>query len=108
MQELHPAFAELIQATSEPFIQAITDVSVSRIVFGRVCLLGDAAFVVRPHTAAATAKAAADASALADAVSASPASLENALQVWEQRRLQAGHQLLQYGLSLGSRVATAR
>ena len=108
MQELHPAFAELIRATSEPFIQAILDVSIPRMVFGRACLLGDAAFVVRPHTAAATAKAAADALALAEAVSASPTSLENALQIWERRRLQAGHQLLHYGLSLGSRVATPR
>ena len=39
--------------------------------FGRVCLIGDAAFVARPHAAAGTAKAAADAWALAEALDAS-------------------------------------
>ena len=38
--------------------------------FGRVCLIGDAAFAVRPHAAAGTAKAAADGWALADALTA--------------------------------------
>ena len=64
--ELHPQFAELVQATPDPFVQVIVDVAVPRMAFGRVCLVGDAAFVVRPHTAAATAKAAADAATLAD------------------------------------------
>jgi len=41
--------AELIEATPDPFIQKIVDVVVPRTVFGRTCLLGDAAFVVRPH-----------------------------------------------------------
>ncbi len=45
---------ELGQRTPEPFIQSIFDVVVPRMAFGRVCLLGDAAFVLRPHAAAAT------------------------------------------------------
>ncbi|WP_430448629.1 hypothetical protein [Rhodophyticola sp.] len=60
-ENLEPHFADLVRATPEPFIQSIFDVAPPEMVFGRVCLLGDAAFVVRPHTAA-TAKAAADAS----------------------------------------------
>jgi len=108
VRELHPAFADLIAATPDPFIQAIIDVAIPRMVFGRACLLGDAAFVIRPHTAAATAKAAADAMALAEAVAASPESLETALSSWEQRQLQMGQRLVDYGLSLGARVATAR
>ena len=43
------------------------DVVPPAMVFGRICLFGDAAFVVRPHTAAATAKTAADAMALGGA-----------------------------------------
>ena len=41
-----------------------------QIVFGRVALLGDAAFLVRPHPGAGTTKAAIDAAYLADAVAA--------------------------------------
>jgi 2,6-dihydroxypyridine 3-monooxygenase len=62
--ELHPRFVELVQRTPDPFIQSILDVVVARMAFGRVCLLGDAAFVLRPHAAAATAKVAADAMSL--------------------------------------------
>lgn len=46
--------AGLIEATEQPLIQKTVDVVVPRTVFGRVCPLGDAAFVVRPHTAGAT------------------------------------------------------
>jgi len=64
----HPSFVDLVQMTAEPFIQAIIDVVVTQMSFGRVCLLGDAAFVLRPRPAAATAKAAQDAIALANAL----------------------------------------
>ena len=56
-REVHPIFAELVATTADPFVQTIVDVIVPQTVFGRVMLLGDAAFVVRPHTAGATAKA---------------------------------------------------
>ena len=38
--------------------------------FGRVAIVGDAAFVARPHVAAGVSKAADDAAALAEAVQA--------------------------------------
>ena len=67
-REVHPMLAALVAATPQPFLQTIVDVVPTRTVFGRVCLLGDAAFVVRPHTAGATAKAARDATTLARAL----------------------------------------
>ena len=42
-----------------------------RMAFGRLCLIGDAAFVARPHAAAGTAKAAEDGWQLARALRAS-------------------------------------
>src|SRR5262249_52024309 len=78
--ELHPRFAELVRATAEPFVQVIVDVTVPRMAVGRTCLAGDAAFVARPHAAAATAKAAADALALADALGARPGDTDTALR----------------------------
>ena len=47
-------------------MQVVYDIDVPRMALGRVCLIGDAAFAVRPHAAAGTAKAAADGWALAE------------------------------------------
>jgi 2-polyprenyl-6-methoxyphenol hydroxylase-like FAD-dependent oxidoreductase len=48
-----------------PFFQPIYDLESPQIVFGRVALAGDAAFVARPHVGAGTTKAAVDAATLA-------------------------------------------
>lgn len=108
VRELHPRFAELIAATPEPFIQTILDLAVPQMRFGRVCLLGDAAFIVRPHTAGATAKAAEDARALARAAASPRTALDAALTRWEAERLAAGRTMSHYGLALGRRFASAR
>src|SRR5262249_60894586 len=93
-RELPPRFAELVQVTADPFIQVIRDVAVPRMLFGRACLLGDAAFVLRPHPAAATDKAAGDATALAAALAAHPTDADAALRAWEKQRPEQGHALL--------------
>jgi 2,6-dihydroxypyridine 3-monooxygenase len=65
---LPTVFGQLVVQTNEPFIQTIYDLSVPRMAFGRVCILGDAAFVPRPHTAAGLSKAATNAVALANSI----------------------------------------
>jgi len=107
-RELHPHFAGLIAATPEPFVQVILDLAVPRMRFGRACLLGDAAFIVRPHTAGATAKAADEARGLASAAQAWRADFDGALARWEADRLAAGRAMSQYGMALGRRFASAR
>lgn len=107
-REVHPRMAELIEATGQPFIQKIVDIVVPRTVFGRVCLLGDAAFVVRPHTAGATAKAAQDATSLADTLRESKGDIKEALLSFQSAQLRYGHELHQYGVALGNRWATTR
>jgi 2,6-dihydroxypyridine 3-monooxygenase len=62
--------------------------------FGRVCLIGDAAFAVRPHAAAGTAKAAADGWALAEELIAAKGDVPSALAIWQNRQLTVGHALL--------------
>jgi 2-polyprenyl-6-methoxyphenol hydroxylase-like FAD-dependent oxidoreductase len=94
--------AELIEATPDPFVQTIIDVVVPRTVFGRICLLGDAAFVVRPHTAGATAKAARDAMSLADCLRKSPDDVSAALAAFQSAQLRYGEDLYRYGVALGS------
>ena len=58
--------------------------------FGRVCLIGDAAFALRPHAAAGTAKAAADAWALAETLATTQGDLQAALPRWERHQLAVG------------------
>lgn len=93
---LPPAFRELIRATDEPFVQVIVDVAVPAMAKGRVCVVGDAAFALRPHVAAGTAKAAADARSLAAAIREAAGDVPAALVRWQQSQLALG------------RVATAR
>jgi 2,6-dihydroxypyridine 3-monooxygenase len=88
--DLPPAFTDLIRATPEPFVQVIVDLEVPGMVRGRVCLVGDAAFALRPHIAAGTAKAAADARALAQAIEAADGAVPAALRAWEPGQLALG------------------
>jgi len=102
-RELHPRFVELVQMTPDPFVQMIVDVGVTRMAFGRVCLLGDAAFVLRPHAAAATAKAATDATSLAAALAAHLGDPDFALRAWERQQLNHGRGLAEHAIALGRR-----
>jgi 2,6-dihydroxypyridine 3-monooxygenase len=93
--QLAPQFAEVVQRTRLPFVQVIFDIEVDQMAFGRVCLLGDAAFALRPHAAAGTAKAASDAWALAEALAATQGDLQAALPRWERRQLAVGRAVLE-------------
>ena len=92
---LAPQLAEVVQRSRLPFVQVIFDIEVDRMAFGRICLIGDAAFALRPHAAAGTAKAAADAWALAMALAASQGDLQAALPRWERRQLAVGRAVLE-------------
>jgi 2-polyprenyl-6-methoxyphenol hydroxylase-like FAD-dependent oxidoreductase len=104
-REVHPKLAALVAATPDPFLQTIVDVVVPRTVFGRVCLLGDAAFVVRPHTAGASAKAARDATALATALKRARQNVDAGLASFEEMQVEYGRGLVDYGVALGRRWA---
>ncbi len=94
--------ADVVGAVARPFVQVIYDVEVPRMAFGRVCLVGDAAWVVRPHAAAGTAKASADGWELAGALAES-ADVVSALAAWEPRQLALGRQLLDRTRRIGAR-----
>jgi 2,6-dihydroxypyridine 3-monooxygenase len=99
---LPPILATVVTTARAPFLQVIVDCDVPRMAFGRVCLVGDAAFVARPHAAAATAKAAADGWALADALATCP-NVPAALQAWEPGQLALGRQLVERTRRIGAR-----
>lgn len=86
--------AEVVTGIAEPFVQVVYDIEVPRMVFGRACLIGDAAFAVRPHAAAGTAKAAADGWALAEELLAAGGDVPAALAAWQHRQLELGRSLL--------------
>ncbi len=93
-------FESLVGATDDPFVQSIYDLTVPSMVEGRTCLLGDAAFVARPHTAAGTSKAVGDGGALGEAVAAEP-TVDAALAEWEADRLPYGRRLVERGREMG-------
>jgi 2,6-dihydroxypyridine 3-monooxygenase len=95
--------AETVLAIDEPFVQVVLDLEVPRMAFGSACLLGDAAFVARPHAAAGTAKAAEDAWTLRNALLAHPDDPPAALAAWEPGQLALGRQLLQRTRAIGRR-----
>jgi 2,6-dihydroxypyridine 3-monooxygenase len=100
--ELAPAIREVVLSTPEPFAQVIFDIEVPAMAFGRVCLIGDAAFAVRPHAAAGTAKAAADAWALAEAVATARGDVVEALRRWEPGQLELGSRLITRAREIGN------
>jgi hypothetical protein len=96
-------FAELVTATPKPFVRTIVDVVVPKTLFGRILPTRDAAFVVRPHTAGATAKAAYDALALGKNIGLARSNVDVGLEEVERLQLEYGGSLVQYGVDLGDR-----
>ncbi len=99
---LPPQFRELLEATREPFAQPIRDLAVPKMVFGRTVLVGEAAFVVRPHTAAAAAKAASDGMVLGEALRDGDDNFTENLQRFEASQMQMGLHLRNYGIRAGN------
>jgi 2,6-dihydroxypyridine 3-monooxygenase len=91
---LAPAVREMVTSVAEPFVQAVLDIAVPRMASGRVCIMGDAAFAVRPHAAAGTAKAAEDGWVLAEELERSHGDVPAALSAWNRRQLALGTDLL--------------
>lgn len=97
---LAPQFAEVLEKTAQPFLQPIYDCSSSVIAFGRVALMGDAAFVARPHVGMGVTKAAEDAMALTDLIALHGATPQ-ALQAFEKQRLLPAQAVVQRARVLG-------
>jgi 2-polyprenyl-6-methoxyphenol hydroxylase-like FAD-dependent oxidoreductase len=85
---LAPALADIFNRVARPAFQPIHDLTSPQLVFGRAALLGDAAFVARPHVGAGVTKAALDAACLADALEAND--IAAALAHYNRTRKDAG------------------
>jgi 2-polyprenyl-6-methoxyphenol hydroxylase-like FAD-dependent oxidoreductase len=97
---LAPQFREVVRMIEEPMLQPIYDLETPRMAFGRVAIIGDAAFVARPHVAVGVAKAADDAAAMVAALDADD--VEPALRRFEAQRLPVGRRIIERARHLGA------
>jgi 2-polyprenyl-6-methoxyphenol hydroxylase-like FAD-dependent oxidoreductase len=104
---LAPQFAEVIHRTSHPFLQAIVDLEAPRMKLGaRIAILGDAAFVARPHVGMGVTKAAGDAAVLVEALAKDPDDIAEALSAYERERLVIGTTIIHRARQLGAYMQT--
>jgi 2-polyprenyl-6-methoxyphenol hydroxylase-like FAD-dependent oxidoreductase len=99
---LAPQFVEAVHHARQPFFQAIFDVESETMAIGRVALLGDAAFVARPHVGMGVTKAAGDAMHLADALRDSRNDVPAALERYDAERRPFGAAIVANGRELGA------
>jgi 2-polyprenyl-6-methoxyphenol hydroxylase-like FAD-dependent oxidoreductase len=90
---LAPQIAEIF-SRAVPFFQPIFDLESPQLVFGRVALAGDAAFVARPHVGAGATKAAIDAASLADCLHDAGRDLAAGLAQFERKQLSFGRAMV--------------
>lgn len=98
---LAPQFRSIVRMIDEPLLQPIYDLESPRMAFGRVGLIGDAAFVARPHVAAGIAKAADDAAALVEAL-AGENDIPAALARFEAARMAINRRIIERARHLGT------
>ncbi len=96
-----PQFQQALNLAGRPFLQPIFDLEAPRMATGRVALIGDAAFVARPHVGAGTAKAAEDAMSLGRALRAHQ-TVSEALLAFEAERLPVGRRIIERARQLGT------
>jgi 2-polyprenyl-6-methoxyphenol hydroxylase-like FAD-dependent oxidoreductase len=102
-----PQFRQIVRLIEEPILQPIYDLESPRMAFGRAAIVGDAAFVARPHVAAGVSKAADDAAALAEALQ-KETEVETALKRFEAARLTQNYRIIERARHLGAYLQASR
>ena len=100
-RDMPASFHDAINMADTTIVQPIYDVLSQRITFGNVALIGDAAFVARPHVGVGVLKAGQDAVALTKAL-AECETVPAAMARYENERLLAGQRSVWHGRDLGS------
>ncbi len=104
---LAPQFRQIVRLIAEPLLQPIYDLMTPRMAMGQVAILGDAAFVARPHVGAGVSKAADDAAALAEALGQHD-DIAVALKAFEARRLPENRRIIEWARHLGAYLQATR
>lgn len=103
---LAPQLAGLVTAAERIILQPIFDLESPRIAFGRIALLGDAAFVARPQVASGVMKAAIDAETLAHEMQLAGNDVITALERYNAQRQPYGAWLVARGQHIGGYLAS--
>ena len=98
---LAPPFRAIVALLGEPILQPIYDLESPHMATGRVALIGDAAFVARPHVGAGVSKAADDAAALRAALRKHD-DVPAALRDFEKQRLPQNCRIIEWARHLGA------
>jgi len=98
--------ARVVERTPAPYVQPIFEREARRYSSGRVCLVGDAGSVARPHTGSGTAKAIQDACVLGEVLEGSE-SPEEALSQYDGIRREPGNALVRLGREMGESQVTS-
>src|SRR5262249_32185589 len=104
---LAPQIARALGLVAQAFFQAISDLIPLRIAWERVALLGDAAFVARPHVGIGVTKAALDAECLAQALLDAP-DVPAALVRYDTERRRFGTRICGRAQQLGAYLEAGR
>jgi 2-polyprenyl-6-methoxyphenol hydroxylase-like FAD-dependent oxidoreductase len=100
---LAPQCATVVELTEQPFFQAIIDLATPSMRVGRAAVLGDAAFVARPHVGMGVTKAALDAECLADALHEC-ADIDAGLQRYHERQHLFGTRIIARARRVGAHL----
>ena len=104
---LAPQFREIVRLIAEPILQPIYDLESPQMAFGRVAIVGDAAFVARPHVAAGVSKAADDAAALVEGLRAE-GDVAAGLRRFAAARLDENYRIIERARHLGAYLQATR
>lgn len=104
---LAPEYREAVSLFPQLILQPIYDLESQRLAHGRVAVIGDAAFVARPHVAAGVIKAAEDVLAMVAALDEEK-SVEAALLRFETERLAVGRHILARARQMGASYKARR
>jgi 2-polyprenyl-6-methoxyphenol hydroxylase-like FAD-dependent oxidoreductase len=93
---------KVLRAIKHAFFTPIYDLASPAMSFGRAVLIGDAAFVARPHVGMGVTKGAADARALADALGHGGDDIDAGLRAFNRLRKPIGDRVVARGRELGA------
>lgn len=106
-ETLSPQFAEVVERTAQPFIQVIRDLETPRLDLApHTVILGDAAFVARPHVGMGVTKAASDAAELVAALQRHGNDIPAALADFSRKRVAYGEAVVRRARRLGAYMQT--
>ncbi|MFI4938449.1 MAG: FAD-dependent monooxygenase [Candidatus Berkiellales bacterium] len=106
-QVLPSEIAKIVELTEKPFLQAIYDFQVPQQAVGKICFVGDAAAVLRPHSASGVLKAISDSLSLAQAFETKEAEdLESFLQEWNTQQMTTTTQQVTLAKKMGDALVS--